>query len=310
MAQIIRAGGGEMAAFVRSIELGGFSAAAREFGLTPSALSKLVARLEDRLGVRLLHRTTRKLSLTPEGETYFARCQRILADIAEAEDEIGRARGGPTGLLRLGVGNAFGMHQLVPALPRFLDRYPGIRLELSVTDRRLDILEEGADLLIRMGALSDSTLVARKICDFERVVCASPAYLARHGKPRHPEELLSHNCLYVSTMPELRRWPFRCGDAVTQLEVGGIVGSDSAEALLALAVGGVGIIRLSELIVGAAIARGELVPILEDCHQTESLPIYAVYPSARQRSPKVAAMVDFLTENFAHQPWRSANAAV
>ena len=295
-----------MAAFVRAIELGGFSAAAREFGVTPSALSKLVARLEDRLGVRLVHRTTRKLSLTPEGETYFARCQRILADIAEAEDEIGRTRRGPTGLLRIGVGTAFGMHQLVPALPRFLERHPGIRLELSVTDRRLDILDEGVDLMIRMGALSDSTLVARKICDFERVVCASPDYLARHGTPQRPEELLSHNCLYVSTMPELRRWPFRCGEAVTELEVGGIVGSDSAEALLQLAVEGVGILRLSELIVGAAIARGELVPILADCHQPESLPIYAVYPSARQRSPKVSAMLDFLIEHFAHQPWRSS----
>lgn len=293
-----------MAAFVRSIELGGFSAAAREFGLTPSALSKLVARLEDRLGVQLVHRTTRRLALTSEGETYFARAQRILADIAEAEDEVGRARGGPRGLLRVGVGSAFGLHQMAPVLPRFFERYPGIRLELSVSDRRLDILEEGVDLVIRIGALSDSTLLARKICDFERVICASPGYLERYGTPQRPEDLLSHNCLYISTMPELRRWPFRCGDQLTHLEVGGTVGSDSAEALLQLAVGGVGIIRLSELNVGAAIARGELVPLLADCHQPESLPIYAVYPSARQRSPKVAAMVDFLIETFAHRPWQ------
>lgn len=293
-----------MLAFVRTVELGGFTAAARDLELTPSALSKLVSRLEERLGVRLLHRTTRRIALTPDGEAFFARSQRILADIAEAEEEVGRSRQGPSGLLRMGVGTAFGMHQLLPVLPRFLEQYPGIRLELSVTDRRVDILEEGADLLVRIGALVESSLVARRICEFERVVCAAPSYLARHGTPQSPAELLQHNCLYISTMPELRRWPFETEHGPLELEVNGTVGSDSAEALVQFAREGLGIIRLSELIVGGDIANGSLVPLLVDYRRPENIPVYAVYPSARQRSPKVGAMVDFLVSTFARQPWR------
>lgn len=297
---------GEMQVFVRSVELGGFSAAARELGLTPSALSKLVTRLEDRLGVRLLNRTTRSLALTPEGEAYFLRCRHILAEIEEAEIEITRFRDRPRGLLRVSVGTAFGMHQLVPALPRFLERYPEIELEVSVTDRRVDIVEENMDVAIRLGELADSSLIARRICDLWRTIAASPAYLERHGTPRSPDELQQHNCLYISTMPELRRWPFDAERGVRVIEVSGSVGTDSAEALLQLAVMGVGIIRLADIIVGTAIASGALVPILTDAHHVEPVPLYVVYPHGRHRSPKIAAMVEFLMENFAHAPWRSA----
>lgn len=299
---------GEMAAFVRSVELGGFSAAARELGLTPSALSKLVTRLEDRLGVRLLNRTTRRLALTPEGEAYFLRCRHILAEIDEAENEVTRFRDRPRGLLRVSVGTAFGMHQLVPALPGFLDRYPEIELELSITDRRVDIVEENMDIAIRYGALADSSLIARRVCDLWRTICASPAYLERHGTPRTPDELQQHNCLYISTMPELRRWPFDTAQGTRIIEVGGKVGSDSAETLLQLAVMGVGIIRLADNIVGAEIARGALVPILTDVHHVEPVPLHIVYPQGRHRSPKVTALVEFLIENFAHAPWRVAPA--
>lgn len=295
-----------MAAFVRAVELGGFSRAARELGLTPSALSKLVTRLETRLAVRLLHRSTRRLALTPEGEAYFTRCRAILAEIVEAEEELGRARGRPGGLLRMSVGTAFGTHQLVPALPAFLERHPGLRVELSVTDRRVDILEEGADLAIRIGAMADSSLVARRICDLERTICAAPAYLAAHGTPATPDELHRHNCLYVSSMPELRRWPFDGPGGVQLIEASGSVGSDSAETLLQLAVMGVGIIRLADIIVGAEIARGRLRPVLAAVHHVEPVPLYMVYPSGRQRSPKVAAMAEFLLERFAHAPWRVA----
>jgi DNA-binding transcriptional LysR family regulator len=294
-----------MGAFVRAVELGGFSAAARELGLTPSALSKLVTRLEDRLGVRLLNRTTRKLSLTPEGSAYFVRCQHILAEIEEAEAEVARFRGRPRGLLRMSVGTAFGTHQLVPALPRFLERYPEIRLELSVSDRRADIIEEGLDLGIRIGALADSSLVARRICGLERTICAAPSYLQRRGTPLAPQELLEHDCLYVSSMPELKLWPFDTPEGLQVIEISGSVGSDSADTLLQLAVMGVGIIRLVDIIVGAEIAKGTLVPILTDTHHVEATPMYAIYPHGRHRSPKVAAMMDFLVENFSHAPWRA-----
>src|SRR5688572_23783493 len=182
----------DMTAFVRAVELGGFSTAARDLGLTPSAISKLVTRLEDRLGVRLLNRTTRRLALTPEGEAYYHRSQRILADIAEAEDEVARFRAHPKGVLRVNVGTAFGMHQLSPALPEFLARHPEVQVEITMTDRVVDLIEEGADLGIRMGVLADSSLVARKICDVERVVCAAPSYLRRHGTPKRPQDLLRH----------------------------------------------------------------------------------------------------------------------
>jgi DNA-binding transcriptional LysR family regulator len=294
-----------MTAFVRTVERGGFSLAARELGLTPSAVSKLVTRLEDRLGVRLLNRTTRKLALTPEGEAYFHRSQRIIADIVEAENEVARFRAKPRGVLRINVGTAFGTHQLSPALPAFLARYPEMQVELTITDRVVDLLDEGADLGIRLGSLVDSSLVARRICELERVICASPAYLKRHGTPRHPEELLRHNCLSVAYAPNLRRWPFMTAEGVRHIETAGNVSANNADTLLQLACLGVGIIRLSDAIVGAAIGDGRLVPLLEDVHHREPLPLHAVYPQGRHRSPRVAAMVDFLVERFANAPWRT-----
>ena len=293
----------DMAAFVRAVERGGFSAAARDLGLTPSAISKLVTRLEDRLGVRLLNRTTRRLALTPEGEAYFHRSQRILADIADAEEEVGR-RAQPRGLLRVNVGTAFGMHQLAPALPEFLALHPEIQVELTITDRLVDLIEEGADLGIRLGTLADSSLVARRICEVERVVCAAPEYLRRHGTPRRPADLLGHNCLNMAHAPALRRWPFEGRAGVEHLEVTGNVSATSADALLALALRGLGVIRLSDVIVGSAIREGRLVPLLEAVHHREALPLHAVYPQGRHRSPRVAAMIDFLLQRFSGAPWR------
>ena len=295
----------DMSAFVRAVELGGFSLAARDLGLTPSAISKLVTRLEDRLGVRLLNRTTRRLALTPEGEAYFQRAQRILSDIAEAENEVAQFRAAPRGLLRINVGTAFGMHQLAPALPEFLARHPEMQVELTITDRLVDLIEEGADLGIRLGVLGDSSLVARRICQVERVVCAAPDYLRRHGVPRKPDELKAHNCLSMTHAPGLRRWPFATGDGVRHVEVGGNASASSADALLQLALQGLGVIRLSDVIVGAAVRAGTLVPILEDLHHSEPLPLHAVHPQGRHRSPRVAAMVEFLVERFADAPWRA-----
>lgn len=295
---------GQMAAFVRSVELGGFSAAARELGLTPSALSKLVTRLEGRLGVRLINRSTRRLHLTPEGEAFFERSRRILWDIDEAENEVARFRGRPSGLLRMHTGVAFGLHQLARALPRFLERYPEIRLDLTVTDRLVDLIEEGADLAVRTGQLADSSLHARKICDLERVICASPSYLARHGTPRTPDELLRHDCLWISTQPSLRQWPFDTPEGHRVIEVSGSVAANNAETVLQLALMGVGITRMADIIVGDEIHRGTLVPILVDVHHVEPLPMYAVYPHGKLHSPKVAAMIEFLIDSFGGAPWR------
>ncbi len=295
---------GEMKAFVRSVDLGGFSAAARDLDLTPSALSKLVTRLEDRLGVRLMNRTTRKLSLTAEGEAYYESAKRILNDIEEAETEVTRFSDQPKGLLRINVGVAFGLHQLSPALPRFLEKYPDIELDITLTDRMVDLVEEGADVAIRNSVLRDSSLVAKKICDLHRVICASPSYLKKHGTPKTPEDLRDHNCISISGAPQLRKWPFDVTGRVEHIEVKGNVTANNAESMLQLAVAGVGIIRLADVIVADGIRAGWLKPILTDCHHVEPLPLSAVYPHGKHKSPRVAAFVNFLVETFSDTPWR------
>lgn len=296
---------GEMRAFVRAVELGGFSAAARDLDLTPSGLSKLVTRLEDRLGVRLMNRTTRKIALTAEGEAYFASAKRILADIEAAEAEVTRSSDSPKGLLRVNVGVAFGLHQLAPAMPRFLARYPDMTVDITVTDRLVDLVEEGTDVAIRAGALRDVNLVARKICDVHRVICAAPAYLKKRGVPNTPQDLLQHNCLTISGVPQLRRWPFDTPEGVIHIEVAGNIQANNAETLLQMAAAGVGVIRLADVIVSDGIRAGWLKPILTHAHHVEPLPLSAVYLPGKHKSPRVAALVNFLVEEFSAAPWRT-----
>lgn len=295
-----------MTAFVRAVETGGFSAAARDIGLTPSALSKLVTRLEDRLGARLFHRTTRRLQLTAEGEAFYARSRPILTAIAEAEAEINQAGSSPRGLLRLLCGSAFGMHQLAPAIPRFLERYPEVEIDLTISDQPRDYQEEGIDLAIRKGPLDVSSMVARRICNLERVICASPDYLLRCGTPRTPDDLQRYNCLWITSLPALRRWPFDTDEGIRIVHVGGNMAANNAEAVLQLAEAGVGITRLTDVIAADAIRSGKLVPVLTDWHHVEPVPLFAIYPSGRNLSPKVRAMVEFLVENFGSAPWRQA----
>jgi DNA-binding transcriptional LysR family regulator len=293
-----------MSAFVSAVEQGGFSSAARELGLSPSALSKMVTRLEDRLGARLLQRTTRRLLLTPEGEVFFTRAQRILAAIDEAESEVTEANASPRGTLRLHCGSAFGMHQLALATPRFLARYPDISMDITISDQPPAAMEEGIDLAIRIGPLDESSMVARRICNLQRVICAAPSYLARCGTPQTPDDLQRHNCLWITSLPALRRWPFDTEEGIRVVNVGGNVAANTAETVLQLAIAGVGITRLTDVIVGDAISRGELVPVLTDWHHAEPVPLFATYPSGRHLSPKVKAMVDFLVEEFGDAPWR------
>jgi len=296
----------EMLAFVRAVDCGGFSAAARELELTPSALSKLVSRLEDRLGVRLLSRTTLRLQMTTEGETFYLRAKSILAALDEAEAEVTEANASPSGLLRLYCGSSFGTHQLAPALPRFLERYPDVHLELSISDQPPEMLGENFDVVIRKGQLEDSSLIARRICDVERVICAAPAYLEMHGTPRTPDELLTHNCLWITRLPALRRWPFTTRDGIRTINVNGNVAANNAGTVLQLALAGVGITRLTDVTVGEALRSGQLVPVLADCQHVEPIPLYAIYSGGRHVAPKVRAMVDFLIEAFGHAPWRRA----
>jgi len=292
----------DMRAFVRVVEHRSFSAAANALGLTPSAISKLVSRLEDRLGVRLLHRTTRRLALTSEGEVYFARARHILSDIDEAEAEVARSRGSPRGRLHVNTSIAFAVHQLAPALPEFLNRYSDIQVDLSITDRVVDLVEEHADVTIRNGRIADMALAARKIGEFERVICAAPSYLSRYGVPRTPADLSNHVCIVMKTTPS--RWPFRKRDGIDHVEVAPRVTTDNGEAALRLALDGAGIVRLSDMMLGQPVSRGLLVPLLTDTHHTEPLPVSALYLPGRHRLPKVRVFLDFLVERFASAPWR------
>lgn len=296
-----------MDALLRTVDRGGFAPAARELGVSPSALSKVIAKLEARLGVKLLHRTTRRLRPTAEGEAYLKRARRIVDAVREADSAAMQHGGRPSGRLRLVVGVSFGTYALVPSLPGFLRRYPEIELDLVMGDRAIDPGESGADLAIRLGAVADAALVARKICDVERVICASPDYVARHGVPDDPARLDAHACLTLSDAPELARWPFMIAGKRAVIDVGGRgrVTANNAETLLELAVMGLGIVRLPDVIVGPSLRARKLVPLFVDTHVAEPVPVHAIYPYARQRPPKVGAMVDYLVEQFADAPWRS-----
>jgi DNA-binding transcriptional LysR family regulator len=293
----------DLRVFVRVMERGSFSSAAKDLGLTPSAVSKLVSRLEDRLGVRLLERSTRRLALTPEGETFLARARRIVADIDEAEAEVMQARGAPRGRLRINSGTAFGLHQLAPALADFLARYPEIDVDLSITDRYVDIIEEQADIAVRSGHIPEGPFIQRKIADLQRVICAAPSYLKRRGTPRVAADLKDHDCIVVAG-PGLNRWPFNVRGGVDVVEVRPRVSTDDAEAALRLAIEGAGIVRLSDVIVGSPLRDGQLVALLTDTHHIEPFPLAAIYPAGRQRLPRVAVFIEFLVERFSLAPWR------
>jgi DNA-binding transcriptional LysR family regulator len=282
-----------MRAFARVVERGSFSAAADDLGLTPSAVSKLITRLEDRLGVRLLHRTTRRLSLTPEGETYHLRARDILTAIADADAEVSRAGQTPRGRLRVNCITAFALHQLVPALPEFITRCPEVKIELVVSDRVIDLLAENADIAIRTGLVADPSLVARKIADVARGLYASPAYLERRGVPNNPDQLRDHDCIVLSLIPSSHHWQFRDRGEVKGFDIVIRVLVDSAEAALRLAIAGGGIARVGEVLVRDAIREGRLVPVLADCYIAERTPLSVVYPLGRHRIPKFGRLSTF-----------------
>jgi len=267
-------------------------------------VAKLITRLEQRLGVRLINRTTRRLALTAEGEIYLDRVREILGAIELAESEITSARASPRGHLRVHTFPVIADHELAPALPDFLARYPHIIFDFMVTNRSVDLIGENVDVSLRMGPLQDSGLVSRKIVDLTRVVCASPSYLARHGWPAEPADLARHACLILSRNPRSASWPFRVNGKLIRIDVKGPVSADSAGMLLQLAIGGAGILRLSEHVVARSIHEGLLQPLLQDAHDPEVYPLYALLPPGRHQTPKVRVFIDFLIERLGSAPWR------
>ena len=290
-------------AFAKVVETGSFVRAAELLGVSVSAVSRHVAELEEHLDARLLNRTTRRLSLTESGRIFYERSVQLLADLEEAEQSAGAGTVRPRGTLRLTCGTTFGARHLAPAVADFVGRYPEMRLDVELSDRTTDLVDEGFDAAVRIGAIGSQNLVGRKLGETRLVCCASPAYLERHGEPKRPEELVKHACLTYAYLPGKNVWPLRDRLGNDQsIKVVGPVHANSGRFLEALAVAGVGIVVEPDFLVGPDVRAGRLVPILRSFEPTPAN-IYFVYPSRRHLSAKVRAFADFLAARFARPEW-------
>lgn len=288
---------GEMEVFVRAVELGGFSAVAREFRMTPSAVSKLVTRLEARLGTRLVNRTTRRLQLTPEGAIFHEKARRILADIEEAERSTSAADR-PVGRIRINTSASYGTHVLAPILPAFLDTYPGLSVEIVQTDRVVDLLAERADIAIRAGELASSSLIARRLGETPLLVVASPAYLAAMGDPKTLSDINKLNRLGFSYTRASDDWRLREGGETGVVAARSTVQASDGEALRYLAVAGAGMARLAGFTVRADLDAGRLVQVLPGRMEVEMEAFHAVYVGQGGLLPaRVRVMLDYLAEH-------------
>ncbi len=286
----------EMEVFTRVVALAGFSAAARSLRMTPSAVSKLVARLEARLGTRLVNRSTRKLQLTAEGLAFHERCQRILTDIEEAEREAA-AGAAPRGRVRVNASVPFGTHHLLPLVPGFLARYPEVTIDLVLNDQVIDLLEQRADVAIRVGPLRASRLVARKLGDSAMVVAAAPSYLAQRGTPDGLAALAAHNLIGFNFARSFEEWPFREDGRIATIPANGNAQVGDGESARLLALAGVGLARLARIHVGTDIAAGRLVPVLEALNPGDREEIHAVHAGQGGHMPsRVRAFIDYLVK--------------
>lgn len=284
-------------AFAEVARTGSFTAAARSMGLSKSAISKQVMLLEGELGVRLLHRTTRKLSLTAEGEALYARCRRMAEELEAGKAEVMRLRGKPRGRLRVSAPMTFGLLHVVPAVPEFLERHPEIELDLQLDDRIVDLVEHGFDVSVRIAQLPDSSLVARKLATSRRVVCATPEYLKRYGTPRRPEELRQHRCLQYTFLATGTTWRLSSAEGEFLIPVRGPLQANSSLALKAAVLAHTGLGQFPLFVVSEELRSGRLVTVLDE-YALPDLTIWAVMASGRTVTPKVRAWVDHLVRRF------------
>ncbi|MGO7872426.1 LysR substrate-binding domain-containing protein [Rhizobium leguminosarum] len=295
---------GEMEVFVIAAELQSFSAAGRRLKISPSAVSKLVTRIEDRLGTRLLVRSTRTMTLTPEGEVYLSRARRILTDITETEQIV--AGGGkmiPRGLLRVNASVGFGERHLLALIPAFLERYPEVQLDISLTDGIIGLIEERTDIAIRSGAMDDSSLKARKLLESRRVIVASPAYLDAKGIPKTPQDLANHNCFSFNFRRSLNEWPFRNPGTseVYRLPVTGNTAVNSGMVMRRLCLSGSGLGRVGQFHVQPDIDAGKLIPLLEEYNPHDMEQIHAVFAGHEYLAARIRAFIDFLAEHLSDE---------
>ena len=292
-----------IAAFVRVVERGSFTAAARDLSRSTSSVSRQVSALEERLGARLLHRSTRAVSPTEAGEAFYSRCVRLLADLDEAEEAVAHLQAAPRGTLRLSVPMSFGVRYLAPLITSFLCRYPEVRVEANFSDRRVDLVDEGFDLAVRIGALDDSSLVARRLAPYARLVVASPALVERLGVPAHPSDLSAMPGLLFAYQQTGAIWGFQGPDGEASVRLSGRLSANSGEALLEAALAGLGVALLPDFLVAADLAAGRLVRLLHGWVE-QGHAIWAVYPHNRHLAPKVRLFVDHLVTAFGScPPW-------
>jgi DNA-binding transcriptional LysR family regulator len=288
-----------MLVFAEVVAAGGFTAAARRLGLSKASVSREVARLERRLGAQLLRRTTRSMSLTEVGETFYAGCQRVAEEAEQAERSVGELQAEPRGEIRFSAPSSLGQLQLAPRLPDFLARFPKLRVRMELADRTVDLVSERYDLAIRIaGRPADAALVQRRLCPIRFVACAAPAYLRRHGVPRAPADLVRHNCLGVGAGASPWHVPLSRPKAA---RLRGDLWCDNGDALRRLAVLGHGIVFLPTYLVGGDLRSGALVRILRERLGLEAS-AFALYPQSRQPTPKLRAFLDYLVETLGPEP--------
>jgi DNA-binding transcriptional LysR family regulator len=292
---------GAIRLFVRAVERGSFSKAAADLGAKVSSVSRAVAALEADLGIALFNRSTRRLNPTEAGNDFYERAVRILAEVEDARQQTAALNGKPQGLLKVNLPGAFGRRHVVPLLPGFLAAYPDIRLDLTLTEATVNLIEAGADVAIRIGALPDSTLVAKKLAIHRRVLCASPAW---RGAPAEPRDLAAGNCLLFALAPA-DRWFFERGDERVEVAIGGAFRANDSEALLDAALAGLGPALLPTWLAYEALADGRLIHLLPDWRAGFALgerAIWGVYPPKKILSPKVRVFLDYLEARFGRPP--------
>lgn len=296
----------QLLAFLWTTEHGNFSAASRAHGLTPSAMSKLISRLEDRLQVRLFQRGTRSLTLTEEGAAYLVSARAVFNAMAEADSLAEAFPTRVSGSLRLHTMTSFAKHQIIPWLPEFLAAYPGLTIDVQVGAQFSDQFDQGLDVAIHSGVLPDSTRIARKIGQSRWIICASPAYLARHGTPEQPQQLLDHTCFSFGFSSVWNNWDFLLNDKRITVPVVPKATFAQGDLLRDLALDGAGIVRLAEFHIGQDIREGRLVPLLDAFSADSFEPIYMIYSNRKHLSPRIRVFRDFLEQKLAQSPWNTS----
>jgi LysR family transcriptional regulator for bpeEF and oprC len=293
-----------MEVFVQVVDAGSFTRAAETLQMPKATVSTLVQSLEASLSAKLLHRTTRLVTVTTDGAAYYERCVRILSDVRDAEESLSRTRLSPSGRLRVDVPTGLASEILIPALPGFFERYPDIMMELGSTDRPVDLIEEGVDCAIRGGELGDDRLIARRVGIINFLTAASPAYLERYGMPRHPLDLERHRCVnyFSAKTGKTYDWDFRRGEERIDIPMRGVIALNDSNAYVQAGLAGLGVIQMTDYLVTQHVAAGRMVQLLPDW-TSEPLPVHIVYPQNRHLSAKVRVFVEWVSDLFANHPY-------